>query len=94
MCDMCDIVICHVGALSAPDLALVEGLARIHLTARRSGKVAVFCHAPRALVDLIELAGLGAILRVVSVVEPGRQPEQRKQPIRAEEGVHGLDLPG
>lgn len=89
-----DVIVCHVAGLTEPDLTIVEFLARVHLTARRSGQVALFCHAPPALEALLELVGLDGVLNVVSGVEPRREPEQREETVRAEKGVHRRDLPG
>ena len=88
------VVICHLGGFTEADLGSVERLARMHLNVRRLGLVALFCHAPPALVALLELVGLGDVLQVASVVEPRREPEQREEPLRAEKRVHRRDLPG
>ena len=88
-----DVIVCHVADLAAPDLAIVHVLARLQVVARRAGHRTVFCHAPQALVDLVDLVGLADVLDVRSVVEMRREPEEREQPIGAKEGVHGLDLP-
>lgn len=89
-----DVVVCHLGRLTEPDLTMVGLLARVHLSARRHGQVALFCHAPPDLVALLDLVGLDEILHVVSGVEPRREPEQREEAVRAEKRVHRRDLPG
>lgn len=89
-----ELLVCHVGALHAPDLAVLDRLARVHLMARRHGQAAVFCHASAELVALVSFAGLGRVLDLRSGVEPSGETEQREQPLRAEEGVHGPDLAG
>lgn len=89
-----EFLVWHVGTLHDPDLAVLGRLARVHLTARRQGQAAVFCHAPPELVALVSFAGLGSVLDLRSSVEPWGEPEQREQPLRAEKRVHGPDLPG
>lgn len=88
-----DLIVCHVAALTDADLVMVHLMARVLLLARRQGRQVHFCHAPPALVELISCAGLAAVLDVGSQVEPRRQPEQREQPGRVQERVHGDDLP-
>jgi STAS domain len=64
-----------------PDVATIDALARLELTARRRGKTLRLRNASTELRELIALAGLDEVLRV----EPGRQAEQREQPIGVEE---------
>ena len=73
-------VVCDVGGL-APDLAAVDVLARLQLTARRLGVELCLRHASCELLELIAFAGLRDVLRV----EPGRQPEEREQRLGVEE---------
>ena len=89
---MPELVVCHVAGLGEADLETVHVLARLQLTARRAGHRLVFCHAPPALVELVELAGLTGVLDLRSG-QVRREPEEREQPIRGEECVHRLDLP-
>ena len=49
---------CDVGDLTDPDLATIDGLARLQLTARRLGGSIRLCNARRELIELLELAGL------------------------------------
>lgn len=65
-CDR-EAVICDVGGLVQPDVATLDALARLHLTAKRLGHAFHLRHASAELRDLIELAGLGEVLSV----EPG-----------------------
>ncbi|MET9799475.1 STAS domain-containing protein [Streptomyces sp. NPDC006368] len=54
-------VVCDVGGVTRPNLAAVDALARLHLTARRLGhRMAVRNAHPglRALAELVGLAGL------------------------------------
>ncbi|WP_329118149.1 STAS domain-containing protein [Streptomyces sp. NBC_01465] len=52
-------VICDVGVLVAPDLAAVEAVARLRLTARRLGSTLRLRDVPPGLKALLDLAGLG-----------------------------------
>ena len=52
------IVHCDVEDLTDPDLATIDGLARIQLTARRLGGSIRLCNARRELIELLQLAGL------------------------------------
>lgn len=56
------IVICDVGALSFADAAMVEGLARLALDARRLGCQLRIEHASRELCELIAFMGLEDVL--------------------------------
>ena len=57
------IVVSDAGALTEPDLATVDALARLALAARRAGRSVRVRHASAALSNLLELAGLGEIVR-------------------------------
>jgi anti-anti-sigma regulatory factor len=63
------------------DLATIDVLARLQLAARRTGLELRLRHASCELQELIELAGLGEVLRV----EAGGQPEEREQRLGVEE---------
>ena len=56
------------------DLRVVDRLARLKLRARRRGVHFALVDPPAPLRELIELCGLTELL-----VEPRREPEQRKQ---------------
>ncbi len=71
---------CDVRALPA-DVAAVDALARLQLAARQAGFELRLIHASAELTCLIELTGLGGVLRV----ESGRQPEEREQGLGVEE---------
>ena len=58
-----------LGGAEAPDLAVVEGLARLELLARRSGGAMLLHDVTPVLDELLDLVGLGG--------EMGRQPEGR-----------------
>jgi hypothetical protein len=67
----------------APDLAVVESLARLVLVARRSGQGIRLDEVTPALGDLLDLAGLGG--------ELGRKTEGREQRPGFEEEAEGAD---
>ncbi len=70
----------------SPDLGVVEGLAWLHLAARRRGDRVVLHAAHPDLLGLLDLAGLTR--------EMGWQAEQRKDPLVVEEAVEPADPPG
>jgi hypothetical protein len=70
-----------------PDLALVNELARLVLTARRGGYTVVLRDPSPSLLGLLDLCGLGPTLRV----EMRGQPENLEQPC-IEEVVVADDL--
>lgn len=74
-------IVCDSGAMSHPDAASVDALARLQLTARAFGCRISFTHACRDLEALISLVGLDDVLPVMagSGVEPVGQPEERDQ---------------
>jgi len=63
-------VVCDAGALSHADLATLDALARLALTARRQGRAVRVRHAPPALRELLNLAALADVVRGL-VVEVG-----------------------
>jgi ABC-type transporter Mla MlaB component len=88
-------LICDVHGLDPADVAAVDGLARMQLTALRRGHKIQLDRLPRELRDLIALAGLSDVLPSVLPDERTRpsargrrrrQAEQRKQGGRIEEG--------
>ncbi|WP_046567422.1 STAS domain-containing protein [Micromonospora sp. HK10] len=82
-------VACDVAAVAAPDVVTVEALARLGLTARRHGWRLVVRDAGPALRRLLALLGLAEVL-----AEPGRQPEQREEPLGVQEVGDLGDPPG
>jgi STAS domain len=93
-CD--DVVIFEVGALVDPDLATVDALARLQLTARRLGRRAVLRGAPAELRDLLELAGLCDVVGVAPNrlrLRLGGQTEEGEQPGGVEEEGEPGDPP-
>jgi hypothetical protein len=84
-----DMVTCEVGGLAVPDLATVEVLARLKLTAQRLGSSIHLRHLGSELKELLILTGLYDVL----TREPGRQLEQPEQ-ARIEESADAADLVG
>jgi len=78
--DGVELVICDVGALTNPDLATVDALARLQLIARRLGGQVQVRHPCDALQSLLALAGLSEVVPVSagSGLEPGGQAEERE----------------
>jgi len=71
------------------DLAVVEALARVQLSARRRGSPVRLTNVSAHLRGLLELVGLADAL----CVEAGRQPELGEQ-LRVDEVVQSRDPPG
>ena len=87
-----DLVTCEVGGLVHPDVTAVGALARLQLTARRSGRAIRLRNAQVELCDLLALTGLRDELPVCAglLAQPHRQAEQREQ-IRIDEEVDPAD---
>jgi ABC-type transporter Mla MlaB component len=86
-----DLVTCDVAALAHPDVAAIDALAFLQLTARRQGGAIRLRNAPVKLRDLLALIGLVDVLAPVGLcLEPERQPEQREQ-VRLDEEVDPAD---
>jgi ABC-type transporter Mla MlaB component len=87
-----DLVTCEVGGLVNPDVGAVGALARLQLTARRSGRAIRLRNAPVELRDLLALTGLRKELPVCPglLAQPLRQPEQREE-VRIDEEVDPTD---
>jgi ABC-type transporter Mla MlaB component len=86
-----DLVTVEVGALTEPDAAAVDALARLQLTARRSGSSIRLRHTRAKLRDLLVLTGLSEELpRCRDLLGTGRKAEERKQ-IRVDEEVDPAD---
>jgi hypothetical protein len=78
-------IVCDVGAL-APDARAVDVLARLQLEAKRLGHEIRLRNVSSELRELLAFAGLRDVLRAeAGCVEPGREPEEREQPLRVEE---------
>ncbi len=87
-----DLVTCEVGRLVHPDVTAVGALARLQLTARRSGRAIRLRNAQIELCDLLALTGLRDELPVCPglLTQTHRQPEQREQ-LRIDEEVDPAD---
>jgi hypothetical protein len=66
----------QVEGAAAPDLCMIDSLARLQLAARRNGWTVRLVDPCPALIELIELAGLGGVLLVL---EPLRQTEEGEE---------------
>ncbi|MFG2683792.1 STAS domain-containing protein [Streptomyces sp. NPDC048392] len=77
------VVVCDVGGLGPPGLAVVDLLARLELTARRAGGRIRLRDPDPALRPLLDLVGLR--------FETERQAEQREPPLGVEEAVEPGD---
>jgi hypothetical protein len=80
-------IICDVAAF-APDIASVDTLARLRLTARREGLELRLEGVSRELGELLAFTGLAGVLGV----EAGREAEQGEERLGVEEERH-LDDP-
>jgi ABC-type transporter Mla MlaB component len=75
-----ELVVCDVGALTEPDAATIDALARLQLTAGRLGSQVRLRHACDELQNLLTLVGLSDVVPYGSDsgVEPGRQTKERE----------------
>jgi hypothetical protein len=75
-----EVLTCDVGGLVA-DLATVDLVSRLALTARRDGCHLRLCRVSPELAALLHLAGLDAVLMgaLGGPLERGGQPEEREQ---------------
>jgi ABC-type transporter Mla MlaB component len=76
-------------ALAGADAELLDGLARLCLLLQRRGCTLRLRNPGAALLELIEFAGLAAVLRV----EAGGKAEQREETGRVQEEGQLGDLP-
>jgi anti-anti-sigma regulatory factor len=88
------VIVCDVGAVTAPDLGVIDVLARLQLTAQRLGGHVRLRDASPELQALLSFVGLSDVFPVRLRVEPGGQAEEREQPGGVEEGVHRDDPAG
>lgn len=87
------VVECDVAAL-APDVVSVDALARLQLEARRHGCRVQLRNVPAELGRLLSFCGLAEACGLLGGSrEPQRQPEEREDPRRVEEGVDRGDPP-
>jgi len=92
-----EVIVCDVGAITHPDLPTLSLLARLQMTARRLGRGIQLHRAQRRLIELILFSGLGGVLPLYPgsglALEPGREAEEREEPLDIEEVVDPLDPP-
>lgn len=67
------IVVCDVGEIVQSDLAVIDALARLYLTAKREQSVMRLEHARPGLTILLSLTGLGALI-LHGQAEEGEDP--------------------
>lgn len=81
-------VVCDVGGIVDADTLTVDALARLQLTAQRSGREVRLRNASPALRELLALAGLCDVVRLSaeSGLQPGGQAEEGEQRGGVEEG--------
>ncbi|MET8625738.1 STAS domain-containing protein [Kitasatospora sp. NPDC004669] len=91
------VLTCDLGALSAPDLSVVDALARLRLAAARHGVGVVLLNASGPLRELLAFSGLSALLPGAADpldvaeladllgVEPGREAEEREEHVGVQE---------
>ncbi|MFJ2186468.1 STAS domain-containing protein [Kitasatospora sp. NPDC087861] len=88
------VLTCDLGALAAPDLAVVDALARLRLAAARYGVGVVLLNASGPLRELLAFSGLAALLpgavdplgvEWLLGVQPGREAEQREEHVGVQE---------
>jgi anti-anti-sigma regulatory factor len=80
-------VVCDVAPLTRPDLATLDALARMQLTARRCGTQMQLRGASPAMLGLLAVTGLHEVLPLCRSAEPHRQPEHREQRLDIEERI-------
>ncbi|WP_117211237.1 STAS domain-containing protein [Allorhizocola rhizosphaerae] len=74
----CDVE-CDVSTLTEPDMATVEALLRLHLTARRRGRRVRFHRPGSRLMELIVMTGLALVL-VPALGEPSYEAPALGEP--------------
>ena len=80
------LILCDLARLADADMATVDALARLALRARRMGCAVNLRDPSTELLELLGLAGLGAVLPCapVSGVEVIGQSEEREEPLGVE----------
>jgi anti-anti-sigma regulatory factor len=81
------IVDCDVGAVTRPDAACLDAVARLQLTAKRLGCRMLLVGVSPGWTLLLALTGLHSVILQ-------RQPEHGEEPLHIEEVVHPDDAPG
>lgn len=86
-----DVAICDASRLVDCDAGTIDGLARLALELRRTGRRLVLRGAPPELIELLDLVGLRDAVPQArpdagdASVEVRREPEQREEALRVEE---------
>jgi ABC-type transporter Mla MlaB component len=88
------LVICDVAAVGDPDVATVDALAQLQLTARRLGRQIVLRNACDELRQLLFLVGLSDVVLLAGGSQPGGKGEEREQTRGVEKRVDPGDSPG
>ena len=83
-------IVCDLGGWVEPDLGAIDALARLQLVARRHGFEVRLGSIPPRLRELLAFTGLAEALGL----EPGGEPEQRKQSLSVEEEGELEHAPG
>ena len=85
--DPADVVVCDLASLVEPEVAAVNALARLQLTARRHGAEMRLCNVSHELHDLLAVAGLCDVVGVCPelALEAERQAEEREPALGVEE---------
>ncbi|KOV12280.1 hypothetical protein ADK60_31585 [Streptomyces sp. XY431] len=83
-------LICDLGALAAPDLAVVDALARLRRAAARHGVRLVLHNANGPLRELLAFSGLAAVL----LVEPDGEDDEDGEDDGGQDGEESRLLPG
>ena len=84
-----DVIVCSWGGRAAPDAGTVDALARLQLTARRSGKRVVLLRPSIPLRELLTFLGLDDVLPACAplLLEASGEPEEREEVGGVEERV-------
>ncbi|MFF2952796.1 STAS domain-containing protein [Kitasatospora sp. NPDC057965] len=88
---------CDLGALTAPDLAVVDALARLRLATARHGVRLVLLNTGGPLRELLAFSGLAGVLLVeedAAALLPGRQPRRQAEEREQHVGVEEVGEPG
>ena len=88
------LVICDVAEVGDPDVAIVDALARLELTARRLGRRIVLRDPCDELRQLLFLLGLSDVVPLAGGPQPGGKGEEREQTRGVEKRVDPGDSPG
>ncbi|MFE4516531.1 STAS domain-containing protein [Kitasatospora sp. NPDC056783] len=101
------VLTCDLGALNAPDLAVVDALARLKLAAARHGVTVVLLNVDGPLRELLAFSGLAALLPgaadpldpdldpdLAELLGDGLQPGRKAEEREEHVGVQEVGEPG